>query len=51
MGVALGRAYADEGKLLAQWVGRYGRGGLPEGTLLVGDALYRYRAGLLERAG
>jgi hypothetical protein len=33
--------------LLQRWVAVYGRGGLPEGTLLVGDRLYGYRAGLL----
>ncbi|MCS7209470.1 MAG: transposase, partial [Fimbriimonadales bacterium] len=54
VGVALGQAYADEGKLLSQWVARYGRGGLPEATVIVGDALYGYWARLLgqwERAG
>ncbi|MFN3690357.1 MAG: transposase, partial [Fimbriimonadales bacterium] len=54
VGVALGPAYADEGKLLGAWVQAYGCGGLPWGTLLVGDALYGYRARLLcalERAG
>jgi hypothetical protein len=47
LGLALGQAYANEGKLLQRWVAVYGRGGLPEGTLLVGDRLYGYRAGLL----
>jgi hypothetical protein len=54
LGLALGQAYADEGKLLQQWVASYGRGGLPAETLIVGDRLYGYRAGLLqvlERAG
>lgn len=54
VGAALGQAYADEGRLLGEWVEAYGRGGLPWGTLLVGDALYGYRArllGALERAG
>lgn len=44
VGVALGGAYADEGKLLGQWVGVYGRGGLAAGTLMVGDRLYGYGA-------
>ena len=54
MGAALGQAYADEGRLLGAWVAAYERGGLPWGTLLVGDALYGYRArllGALEQAG
>ncbi|MFN4033203.1 MAG: hypothetical protein ACK4ME_06195 [Fimbriimonadales bacterium] len=44
VGMALGRAYADEGKLLEAWVQARGRGGVPADTLLVGDALYGYRA-------
>jgi len=48
VGLSLGAPYADEGRLLRAWVGRYGRGGLSAGTLLVGDRLYGYRAGLLQ---
>ncbi|GIV10199.1 MAG: hypothetical protein KatS3mg019_2290 [Fimbriimonadales bacterium] len=53
-GLELGQAYADEGRLLGAWVGRYGRGGLSAGTVLVGDRLYGHRAqllGLLEQVG
>lgn len=31
------------------WVGRCGRGGVASGTLLVGNRLYGYHAGLLKR--
>ncbi|GIV17419.1 MAG: hypothetical protein KatS3mg022_2854 [Armatimonadota bacterium] len=54
MGLSCGGAYADEGRLLWEWVERHGLGGLSCGTLLVGDGLYGYRAQLLvalERAG
>ncbi|MGC8783124.1 MAG: transposase [Armatimonadota bacterium] len=47
MGLSLGEAYADEGRLLREWVERYGRGGVASGTLLVGDGLYGHRAELL----
>ncbi|GIV08966.1 MAG: hypothetical protein KatS3mg019_1057 [Fimbriimonadales bacterium] len=53
-GLELGQAYAEEGRLLGAWVGRYGRGGLSAGTVLVGDRLYGHRArllGLLEQVG
>ncbi|MFN7016856.1 MAG: hypothetical protein ACK4P5_06815 [Fimbriimonadales bacterium] len=46
VGAALGQAYADEGRLLGAWVAAYERGRVPWGTLLVGDALYGYRARL-----
>lgn len=49
VGVQLGKAYADEGKLLGEWVLQHGLGGLPDSTLLVGDKLYGYRARLLEQ--
>ncbi len=49
IGVQLGEAYADEGRLLGEWVEHHGRGGLASGTLLVGDRLYGYRARLLEQ--
>ncbi len=42
VGVALGKPYADEG--------RYGLGGLPSETLVVGDALYGHRAQVLALA-
>jgi hypothetical protein len=38
VGASLGRAYADEGRLLAQWLGRYGSGGVGSGALLVGTS-------------
>ncbi|MCL6476735.1 MAG: transposase [Firmicutes bacterium] len=47
MGLSLGEAYADEGRLLRQWVEHNGRGGMASGTLLVEDGLYGHRAGLL----
>ncbi|GIV07121.1 MAG: hypothetical protein KatS3mg017_0323 [Fimbriimonadales bacterium] len=53
-GLELGQAYAEEGRLLGAWVGRYGRGGLSAGTVWVGDRLYGHRArllGLLEEVG
>jgi hypothetical protein len=40
VGASLGRAYADEGRLLAQWLERYGSGVVGSGALLVGDKLY-----------
>jgi len=49
VGVQLGMAYSDEGRLLGEWVWQYGMGGLPGGTLLVGDQLYGYGAQLLEQ--
>jgi hypothetical protein len=49
VGASLGRAYADEGRLLAQWLGRYGSGVVGSGALLVGDKLYGYRGRLLAR--
>jgi hypothetical protein len=49
VGASLGRAYADEGRLLAQWLGRYGSWGVGSGALLVGDKLYGYRGRLLAR--
>ncbi|GIV18561.1 MAG: hypothetical protein KatS3mg023_0312 [Armatimonadota bacterium] len=49
IGLSCGAAYADEGRLLGEWVERYGRGGLGSGTLLVGDRLYGYRARLLKQ--
>jgi len=54
VGLELGQAYAEEGRLLGAWVKRYGRGGLSAGTVLVGDRLYGHRAqllGLLEQVG
>lgn len=39
--------YADEDKLLKAWVARWGMGGLPWGTQLVGDKWYGYWARLL----
>ena len=54
VGLSLGEAYADEGRLLQAWVKRYGRGGLSAGTLRVGDRLDGHRArllGLLEQVG
>jgi len=49
IGASLGRAYADEGRLLAGWLGRYGSGVAGSGALLVGDKLYGYRGRLLAR--
>ncbi len=54
VGVVLGKPYADEGVLWRAWLERYGLGGLPVGTLVVGDGLYGHRAqglGLAERVG
>ncbi len=50
----LGKPYADEGVLWGEWLERYGLGGLPVGTLVVGDGLDGHRAqglGLAERVG
>ncbi|MGQ9901005.1 MAG: transposase [Fimbriimonadales bacterium] len=49
MGASLGGAYADEGRLLEDWLLRYGCGVVGSGALLVGDGLYGHRARLLER--
>ncbi len=54
VGVVLGKRDADEGRLWRAWLERYGLGGLPVGTLVVGDGLYGHRAqvlGLAERVG
>jgi hypothetical protein len=49
IGASLGRAYADEGRLLAGWLDRYGCGVAGSGALLVGDKLYGYRGRLSAR--
>ena len=46
---SLGGAYADEGRLLSEWLGSYGSGLVGSGALLVGDKLYGYRGGLLSQ--
>jgi len=46
----LGGAYADEGRLLSEWLGSYGSGLVGSGALLVGDKLYGYRGRLLLQA-
>ncbi len=50
VGAWFGLAYADEGRLWSEWISHYGLGGLAGGTLIVGDGLYGYRAGLLSEA-
>ena len=47
VGASWGRAYADEGRLWAQWLGRYGSGVVGSGALWVGDKLYGYRGRVL----
>ena len=46
----MGGAYADEGRLLSEWLGSYGSGLVGSGALLVGDKLYGYRGKLLLQA-
>ena len=49
MGVNVGSAYSDEGKLLMELLERSGEGLLPCGTKIVGDRLYGMRVKLLEK--
>jgi hypothetical protein len=49
VGLSLGEAYADEGRLFGRWLLFHGAGLAGEGGLLVGDKLYGYRAKLLEQ--
>ena len=46
----MGGAYADEGRLLSEWLRVHGSGLVGGGALLVGDKLYGYRGRLLLQA-
>ena len=46
----MGGAYADEGRLLSEWLRVHGSGVVGGGALLVGDKLYGYRGRLLLQA-
>jgi hypothetical protein len=49
VGLRLGEAYSDEGRLLSEWLGEHGAGVVGAVALLVGDKLYGYRAQLLKQ--
>ncbi|MFN4244853.1 MAG: transposase [Brevinematia bacterium] len=48
VGVNVGRAYSDEGRLLKEQIMEYGLCGLREGVKIIGDRLYGRRASLIE---